>query len=119
MVITEDIFGAFLHCATKSQLTLAGAVGDRRQLADWERQLTEDYQQQFFTRLRSQCRDGELLRGVTLAQALAHHQCRFVLDCIVQTRELQSHIPPLERVPPAGETPRSEERRVGKECCSR
>jgi predicted RecB family nuclease len=104
MVITEDIFGAFLQCETKSYLTLAGAVGDRRQLTDWERQLTEDYQQQFFTRLRSHCRDSELLRGVTLAQALAQHQCRFALDCVVQTRELQSHIPMLERVPPAGKT---------------
>src|SRR5262245_32043146 len=104
MLITEKIFRAFLQCETKSHLALVGAVGDRRELNDWARKLTEAYQQQFCTQLHSSCRDGELLRGVTLAQALAHHQGRFVLDCVVQTRELQSHIPLLERVIPAGKT---------------
>ena len=104
MLITENIFATFLKCETKSHLTLAGAVGDQREFSDWERKLTEDYQQQFGTHLRAHCGEGELLRGVTLAQALAHHQCRFVLDCVVRTRELQSHIPMLERVTPAAKT---------------
>jgi len=104
MLITEDIFRAFLQCKTKSHLTLAGEVGDRREFSDWERKLTEAYRQQFCTQLRSKCRGGEFLRGVTLAQALANHQCRFALDCVVRTPELQSHIDMLERITPSGKT---------------
>ena len=52
MLITEDIFGAFLQCETKSHFTLAGAVGDRREFSNWERQRTEDYQHQFCIQLR-------------------------------------------------------------------
>ncbi len=104
MLITEDIFWAFLQCKTKSHLILSGAVGDRREFSDWERKRAADYQRQFCTQLRSNCRGGELLRGVTLAQALANHQCRVALDCVVQTDELQSHIPLLERITPVGKT---------------
>jgi predicted RecB family nuclease len=104
MVITADIFEAFLKCETKSHLKLLGAVGDQRAFSAWERKRTEDYRQQFCMQLRANCRDGELLRSVTLAQALAHHQCRFVLDCVVRTDQFQSHIPLLERITPVGKT---------------
>jgi len=91
MLITEDIFGAFLQCETKSHFTLAGAVGDRREFSNWERQRTEDYQHQFCIQLRSNCHDGELLRGVTLAQAFDNNQCRFARLCRADPRTPITH----------------------------
>ena len=41
---------------------------------------------------------------MTLAQAFDNNQCRFALDCVVRTQELQSHIDMLERITPSGKT---------------
>ena len=37
MLITDDIFQAFLQCETKAHLKLAGAAGDQRGFPAWER----------------------------------------------------------------------------------
>ena len=48
MLITDDIFQAFLQCETKAHLKLAGAAGDQREFPEWERHLVEDYKQQCY-----------------------------------------------------------------------
>jgi hypothetical protein len=45
MLISEDIFRAFLRCETKSYLNFLGSTGDQRAFTDWERNLVEDYKQ--------------------------------------------------------------------------
>jgi hypothetical protein len=52
MLITDDIFHAFLQCETKAHLKLTGAVGDHRAFSEWERHLVEDYKQQWGIRFR-------------------------------------------------------------------
>ena len=61
MLITDDIFQAFLQCETKSHLKLSGAVGDQRAFPDWERNFVEDYKQQCHGQLRAAFREAECL----------------------------------------------------------
>jgi len=43
MLITEEIFQAFLKCETKSYLKFSGAVGLQREFSDWQWHFIEDY----------------------------------------------------------------------------
>jgi len=70
MLITDDIFQAFLQCETKSHLKLAGAVGDHRAFPDWEHHLVEDYKRQCHRQLRADFGEDECLVGVAFPQDL-------------------------------------------------
>jgi predicted RecB family nuclease len=100
MRITEDIFWAHLKCKTKSYLKASGAMGAQRAFTEWEGQLVEDFQRSFCLQLRSHYPEDTYMIGSALPQAL-HKQCALVFDCVVQTPELQSSIPLLERIPSA------------------
>jgi predicted RecB family nuclease len=97
MLITEDIFQAFLKCETKSYLKLSGAVGDHCEFSDWEGKLIEEFKHQFYAELRSNYQENEILLDATLAQVFGNSECRLVFDCTVETSELISRIPMLER----------------------
>ena len=47
MLITDDIFQAFLQCETKAHLKLAGAAGDQREFPEWERHRVEAYKRHY------------------------------------------------------------------------
>jgi predicted RecB family nuclease len=97
MRITEAIFWAHLQCKTKSYLKASGAIGEQRAFTEWEGQLVEDFQRPFCLQLRSTYPEDAYMIGSSLAHAL-RKQCALVFDCVVQTPELQSSIPLLERV---------------------
>jgi predicted RecB family nuclease len=105
MLITDDIFQAFLQCETKAHLKLAGAAGDQRGLPAWARHRVEAYKRQYHLHMRADCREDECLVGVALPQDLSHSLWRLVMDCRVQTQALQSHIHIVERCTSAGQTP--------------
>ena len=102
MLITDDIFQAFLQCETKSHLKLAGAVGDQREFPDWERNLVEDYKRQCHRQLRADLREAECLVGGAFPQDLENSGCRLVMDCTVRAQEMQSHLHAVERVASPG-----------------
>jgi predicted RecB family nuclease len=105
MLITDDIFQAFLQCETKAHLKLSGAAGDQREFPEWERHRVEAYKRQYYLHVRADCREDECLVGVALPQDLSHSLWRLVMDCRVQTPALQSHIHIVERCTSAGQTP--------------
>src|SRR5262249_48324219 len=102
MLITDDIFHAFLQCETKAHLKLAGAVGNQREFPEWERHLVEDYKQQCYRQWRADCGEATCLAGGALPHDLDNRRCRLVLDCRVQTQELQSHLHAVERLTAPG-----------------
>lgn len=104
MLITDDIFHAFLQCETKSHLKLAGAVGDHRAFPDWERNLIEDYKRQCHRQLRADCGEAECLVGGAFPHDLDTSLCCFVLDCRVRAQEMQSYLHAVERVASPGQT---------------
>jgi len=105
MLITDDIFQAFLQCETKAHLKLAGAAGDQRGFPAWERHRVEAYKRHYHLHVRTDCREDECLVGVALPHALSPRLWRRVIDCRVQTQALQSHIHIVERGTSAGQTP--------------
>jgi predicted RecB family nuclease len=106
MRITEDIFWAHLKCTTKSYLKASGARGEQRAFTEWEGKLVEDFQRPFCLQLRSPYPEDAYMVGSSLSQAL-RKQCALVFDCVVQTPELQSSIPLLERVPSSATAPQN------------
>src|SRR6266849_2573971 len=104
MLISEDIFRAFLRCETKAYLKFLGATGDQREFTDWERNLVEDYKQQCCIQLRSNFREDECLIGTLLPQALENNMYRLVIDCAVHAQESQAHIHAIERLASPGKT---------------
>ena len=98
MLITDDIFQAFLQCETKAHLKLTGAVGDQRAFSEWERHLVEDYKQQCYRQWRADFGEAACLVGVALPQDLDNSQCRLAMDCTVRTQEMQAHLHAVERV---------------------
>jgi predicted RecB family nuclease len=104
MRITEDIFCAYLQCQTKAYLKASGTLGEQRAFTEWEGQLVEDFQRPFCLQLRLNYPEDAYMVGSSLPQAL-RKQCALVFDCVVQTPELQSSIPLLERVPSSAMAP--------------
>ena len=98
MLITDDIFQAFLQCETKAHLKLAGAVGDQQELPEWERHLVEDYKRQCYRQWRAEFGEAACLVGIAFPHDLDNSRCRLVMDCTVQAREMQAHLYAVERV---------------------
>jgi hypothetical protein len=98
MLITDDIFHAFLQWETKAHLTLAGAVGDQQELPEWERHLVEDYKRQCYRYWRAEFGEAACLVGGALPHALDNSRCRLVMDCTVPTQEMPAHLHAVERV---------------------
>jgi predicted RecB family nuclease len=104
MLITDDIFQAFLQCETKAHLKLSGAAGDQRVFPEWERHRVEAYKRHYHLHVRPDCHEDECLVGVALPHDLSPSLWRYVIDCRAQTPALQSHIHLLERCTSAGQT---------------
>src|SRR4029453_18928181 len=98
MLITDDIFQAFLQCETKAHLKLAGAVGDQQELPEWERHLVEDYKRQCYRQWRADFGEAASLVGVAFTHDLDNSRCRLVMDCTVRAQEMHAHLHAVERV---------------------
>jgi predicted RecB family nuclease len=104
MLITEEIFQAYLKCETKSYLKSSGVVGEQHIFTDWDRGLIAEFKRQVCAQLRSNHHEDEYLVAGSLTQALKNDKCCLAFDCMVQTPELQSQIHILERLTSASKT---------------
>lgn len=99
MLITEEIFSAFLKCETKSYLKTSGAVGNQSEVSSWQRRRVEDFKQKCYIQFRSNLQEDECLSSTFPWEGRENGKSRLVLGCLVQTREIQTHIHALKRVP--------------------
>ena len=104
MTITAEIFQAFLECETKTHLKLTGALGSQCEYSEWQQCRLNAYKEQCFHRLRTQCREDEYLLGTAYSEIPPKSQHRFALDCLVQSKQLQSRLHALERLAATGTT---------------
>jgi predicted RecB family nuclease len=100
MLITDDLFYAFLRCETKAYMLSRAATKDGRAphpIVGWQEQLAEHF--------RRECRD--LLTGIDPAGCfignpsrhdLAVGQHHYIVDPILTFEDMRSHIDALERV---------------------
>jgi predicted RecB family nuclease len=105
MLVTDNLFDAFLHCETKSHLKGSGMAGDPEAWAVWDHHCVEVYKQQCYRRLRAEYGEDACLLGGELPHDLPQSRCRVLLGCRVQTPTLQAHIPLVERGTAGGQTP--------------
>jgi predicted RecB family nuclease len=95
MLITEEIFQAFLKCEMKAFLRLSNGA-ESSEFSDWQRHAVEDYRENCCSKLRSTCRDDECFSSIPPLQSL-ENKCRLVINCVAQSTEIQSNIHALER----------------------
>jgi predicted RecB family nuclease len=97
MLITTEIFRAFLNCKTKSYLKSSGNVGSQHQLIEWKRSCLTEFKQKCLLKLRASFEDDECLVGLPSLQALENSTYRLITDCVLQAQGLRSHLDVLER----------------------
>ncbi|MDX6498659.1 MAG: hypothetical protein QOG23_1919 [Blastocatellia bacterium] len=98
MLITEELFAAFVDCETKSFLKLMETGSDRSEFHEWRRRLLEEYKEKCSLRLQASCHaSDEYYCGALSLKDLRSTRYRLVIDCLLQVERLQSSIHALER----------------------
>ncbi|MCU0368816.1 MAG: IS66 family transposase [Cyclobacteriaceae bacterium] len=98
MLITDEIFQAFLVCENKSYLKLKGDVGSQREFTEWERNRFELFKQKCLDKIRSNFGEYERPSDILFPQAIENIKCNFIVDFLIKIQELQSHIDAFERL---------------------
>jgi predicted RecB family nuclease len=104
LLITDDIFGAFLRCETKAYLLHGSIIGDPSAFTTWQHRSLETYRQQCSRHLRAQCSNDDCLLSTSSLQQLKKHPYQFVFDCLVQVHNLEVRLHALERLPDQDKT---------------
>jgi predicted RecB family nuclease len=98
MLITTEIFRAFLNCETKSYLKSSGDSGPQREFIEWERSRLDDFKQKCLVKLCANFEADECLVATSSLQSLENSKYRLIIDCVLQAQGLQSHVHALERL---------------------
>jgi len=98
MLITDEVFQAFLVCENKSYLKLRGDVGSQREFTEWKQSRFEVFKKECLDKLRSNFGEYEHPLDVISPQAIKKIKCDFVVNFIIKTQEFQSHIDAFERL---------------------
>lgn len=103
MLITDEVFRAFLECETKSYLNFIGLDCTPAEDTNWQRRFSEEFRRKCFARLRGGFRAEQCFVGA-LPEKEEENKYRLVLDYPVQAQRLQSNLHALERL---GSPPRT------------
>src|SRR3981081_2920079 len=98
MPITEEIFEAFLKCATKSYLYLHDVVGVPSEFSQSRGYLREEYKQRCREQLCSPVRDGQWHAGTPDLQCLEDRRYCLILDYVVTLPEIHARLDALEEI---------------------
>jgi len=95
MLITDEIFNAFLYCENKSHLKSLGNIGPPNEYVEWMRSRSRDFAQKCIEKLRSNYMEDECVFDVSSFQTI-NSKHRLVVNCALQTQDLLSRIHTLE-----------------------
>src|SRR5260370_32627691 len=98
MVITQDIFEAFLQCPTKSYLSAHAAANAENAMGQVRQRWDELYRRNGSSRLRTHVPDGQLYVGTPAAETIQQRKYRVILDCTLQASDLRAHVHGLELI---------------------
>jgi translation elongation factor EF-Ts len=96
MLITNEIFSAFLHCETKAYLKSSDKFESKFKPINLKQKLIEGFINSFKENFCLQERNFVI--AATNRHIIEDNKSQFLFDCIIQTQDLQSHIPVLERI---------------------
>jgi predicted RecB family nuclease len=97
MIITQEVFEAFLHCPTKSHLVSQPEVPDARHIQE-RPPGEESYQQSGSSRLRASVPDHEVYTGTPTAETIKRKTYQIILGYTALASDLRAHIHGLELV---------------------
>ena len=101
MVITQEIFEAFLHCPTKSHLFCRPDVPDATPSQE-RRSEEESFLQSGSARLRASVPDHEVYTGTPTAETIKRKIYRMILGYTALASDLRAHLHGLELVHATG-----------------
>ncbi|NOT59964.1 MAG: TM0106 family RecB-like putative nuclease, partial [Acidobacteria bacterium] len=101
MLVTEEIFRAFLKCETKSHLLWSGVVGEQRDFTDWQARQVEAYKQKGLAQPRAKLGEDESLVCEGTPSDFKSAKFSLVIETELQAEGLQAKIHALERVAPS------------------
>jgi hypothetical protein len=107
MVVTQEIFEAFLQCPTKSYLSSHPDDGPEPAPGQARQRWEEFFRQSGLFRLRAAVSDHEVYTGTPTTEAIKQQQYRMILGYTVLTTELRAHLHGLELVHLTGAKNRS------------
>jgi hypothetical protein len=98
MVITREIFEAFLKCHTKAHLIGHGVAVDQSAIDPPLRELDDTYRHRGSDELRAVVADGQLYIGTPSVQAIRRRLYALIADCSLSTPNLKAELHGLRLV---------------------
>ena len=100
VLISDELFDAYLKCKTKAQLTfgLAGTDEPSHAISDWQRRLAENYEAECRDRLQS-ADNGACLVGSPRPEDLRSAKYRLIIQPYITAHGFGSNIHAIERGP--------------------
>lgn len=102
MKITASLFDAGLKCLTKCFLRSLGEAGTGNAYIEWVRTKSDSYCREGIKRLMARAAHDECIRGLSGTENLKTAEWRFAVDFIASSKNLESNIHALERIPSEG-----------------
>jgi hypothetical protein len=98
MVITQEIFEAFMQCRTKSYLSSHDHACAENTLGEARQRCEELYQRNGSLQLRARLPDGQSFVGTPSTETIQQQRYRMILDCAFQSSDLRANVHGLELV---------------------
>src|SRR5215211_5282358 len=96
MLITEEIFRAFLDCKTKAYLKVLNEAEFESEIVEWKQNRLYDYRRECLAKIRENYKEDGYLTNEVLSSNIDINKYHFVLDYVWQTKVLKSHIDAVE-----------------------
>lgn len=107
MIITQEIFEAFLHCPTKAHLSCSAAAEAENEVDRARQRWDEVYRRNGSSTFRTRVPDDQAYVGTPSAEAIHRQLYRVILDCTLQASDLRAQVHGLELVRSARTNSRS------------
>jgi len=98
MLITENIFHAFLKCETKAYLCSKGIAGSCVEFKNWQQTVIEKYKKECSAKLCLNYVDNECIIGTPQPDDFKNMKYRLAIDCIIKGERIITHINALQRI---------------------
>lgn len=95
MVITQQIFEAFLKCPTKSQLSRDASMVVENSVG-WPQELEQIFIRNGWSRLCAGIPADQVITSASAAEAIRERRCGLIVDCMLQTSDLRARLHGLE-----------------------
>lgn len=98
MLLTDEIFEAYLKCETKSYLKSTSIIEGQSEFAEWRDELSSTFKQKGIAQLQRGFGRGEYFTGTPPLEVIKAGGYLLIIDCSLKAQNLKSNIHALERI---------------------